>query len=51
MIHSAIDSLEEALYVHNQGKGRSNNAADASKWIGILCPMEESYVYGEHILS
>ena len=45
MIHASIDSLEEAMTAHHQGGRRSGG--DASKWIGLLCPMEESYVYGK----
>jgi hypothetical protein len=45
MIHASIDSLDEAVSVHRQGKGRSGG--DASKWVGLLCPIEESYVYGK----
>jgi len=43
MMHASIDNLEEALGSQRQGKGRAS--AD-SKWIGLLCPMEESYIYG-----
>lgn len=43
MMHASIDSLAEALGSQRQGKGRSS--AD-SKWIGLLCPMEDSYIYG-----
>mmetsp|Transcript_7226 Transcript_7226/g.10575 ORF Transcript_7226/g.10575 Transcript_7226/m.10575 type:complete len:173 (-) Transcript_7226:1028-1546(-) len=43
MMHASIDNLEEALGSQRQGKGRAS--AD-SKWIGLLCPMEESFIYG-----
>ena len=43
MIHSSIDSLEEAMTAHHQGSRRCGG--DASKWIGLLCPMEESFVF------
>lgn len=42
MMHASLDSIEEAM--QKQGKGRSSSD---TKWIGLLCPMEESYIYGE----
>ena len=46
MMHASIDSLEEAMKGQSQRKGRA--AGETSKWMGLLCPMEESYIYGKH---
>jgi hypothetical protein len=42
MIHASLDILEEAI---GSQRSRGTRPASDSKWIGLLCPMEESYIY------
>jgi hypothetical protein len=44
MMHSALDYLDEATSAENRAKSRAGN----TKWIGKLCPMEETLIYGEY---
>jgi hypothetical protein len=41
MMHSALDYLDEATSAENRAKSRAGN----TKWIGKLCPMEETLIY------
>jgi hypothetical protein len=49
MIHACLDSLEEVLntgnHHHTGGLPRGRTTGD-SKWIGLLCPMDEFFIYG-----
>jgi len=43
MMHSALDYLDEVTSSENRGRTRAGN----TKWIGKLCSMEETLIYGE----
>ena len=47
MMHSALDYLDEVTLPENRGRTRAGN----TKWIGKLCPMEETLIYGELVYS
>jgi hypothetical protein len=49
MIHACLDSLEEVLNASNPHHGggiTKGRTIGDSKWIGLLCPMDEFYIYG-----
>jgi len=43
MMHAALDRMEEIFGIQSRGNNRSTSN---SKWVGLLCPLEETFIYG-----
>jgi hypothetical protein len=43
MMHASLDLLEESIGLQPRWRGQSKSN---TKWIGLLCTMEESCIYG-----
>ena len=42
-MHAALDRMEEIFGIQSRGNNRSTSN---SKWVGLLCPLEETFIYG-----